>query len=459
MLLALRFFSLNDIFLFPLCVLIFYAIIRNKAERPSNSGLKKIYYRGFYFKVFFVLAFTFVSEYIFKGGDTGLYYQGIMDLRAALHDDFDHIFTIIKSKSLTIENPLAPYFYYDHYADDFTYNYMRDVSNFSVPRLGLLPAIIFFDSYLCISMVFGFFALGGAIRIFKFFYYYFPRYKTEIAVASIFIPSVCFWSSGLLKDSICFGAIGYILYGLLNILVIKKNITGSIVVILISGILLFYIKVYILLAFVLALTIWLFAETNKKITDSTLRTMFSVLTFTVSVGVAYLLLNYFTSQEAAQTFKLETLLEKSEKQREALEAVKVEGGSSFQLNASNPVTLVFGSLSATFFRPFPWEINTPVALFSCIESMIFFFLTLNFFFKRGIKEYFKIIFRDPKLLMCFVFAIVFGISVGASTTNFGALSRYKIPCMPFYFVMLLLTYRISNLGYPKWFSPIIKWFK
>jgi hypothetical protein len=456
MLLALRFFSLNDIFLVPLCLLILFFLVRSRAEKPANKNLRKIYYRGFAFKVFSVFLYTLVTEFIFKGGDTALYYQAIKDLRAALGDDFNHIYTIIDSKSIDIESPLAPYFYYDNYAYDFTFNYMRDASNFSVPRLGLAPAVLFFDSYLCISLFFSFFALAGSIRIFKFFYHYYPTYKNEIALAAIFIPSVAFWSSGLLKDPICFGSVGFILYGVFNIFIKRNNIKSSVILVVLCGMLIFYIKVYILLAFILALTIWFFAETNKLIKDKTLRTVFSMLTFVFSIAVAFLLLNYFTSQEAAQSFKLDTLLEKSEKQRMALESVKVEGGSQFTLNTSNPVTLVLGSITATFFRPFLWEVNTPIALFSAIESLLFLVLTLNFFFKKGIGRYFKNVFSDPKLLMCFVFSIVFGIAVGASTTNFGALSRYKIPCMPFYFIMLLMVYKKSSLEYPGWFRNFIK---
>lgn len=455
MYLAARFFTVNDVFLVPLCLLILFIIVRGRAERPANKNIRNIYYHGFVFKVLFVFAYTLVSEYIFKGGDTGLYYQGIKDLRAALSEDFDYISVIARSKSIDLENPLAPFFYYDNYADDFTFNYMRSPSNFYMPRLGLLPSLMFFNSYLCISLVFGFFALAGSIRIFKFFYHYYPSYKKEIGLATIFIPSVCFWSSGLLKDPITFGCIGFILYGMMNIFVRKTNVKGSLFWIAICAYLLFYIKVYILLAFILALTIWLFAETNKVIKEDTLRRIFAVMTFAASLLIAFLLLNYFTSQEAAQTFKLDTLLEKTEKQRNALESVKVEGNSAFKINTSNPVSLVLGSIGATFFRPFIWEVNTPIALFSAIESMLFLILTLIFFVRRGIPTYFNTIFGDPKLLMCFVFSIVFAIAVGASTTNFGALSRYKIPCMPFYFVMLLLVYKKAGIEYPIWFQRLL----
>lgn len=459
MFLTLRFFSSSDFILAPLCLIILYAIIRSRAERNADPQVRKLYYRGFYFKIVCVLAYTFVTEFVFQGGDTALYYQGVKDLRSALQADFNHLSTIIKSFKLTMDNPLTPYFYYDNYAYDFTYNYMQSPSNFFIPRLGLLPAVVFFNNYLCINFIFGFFALGGAIRLFKTFYHYYPNYISELAIAAIFLPSVGFWSAGLLKDPICFGSIGYILYAVLNIFVKKEKIRPSIIWIIVCGFLVYYIKAYILLVLILSILIWLFAETNKLIADKTLRIVFSFLTLSVSLVVGYFLLNYFTSQEAAQQYKLDTLFEKAEYQRKVIEDMgknTVTLGSNFSYNTSNPVLLVLNSLSATFFRPFLWEINSPVAVFSAIESFFLLIFTLYFFFKRGIKKFFGYAFSDPRLLMCFIFSMIFAVSVGASTSNFGALSRYKIPCMPFYFIMLLLLYKKAALPYPKWFDKILR---
>lgn len=462
MFLALRFFSVNDIVLAPLCFLLLLMIVRNRANRTKDPFLQKLYYRGFYFKVFCVLAYTFVTEFVFHGGDTSLYFQGVKDLRHAISDDFNYVGNIIGSLNLSMDNPLTPYFYYDNYEYDFTYNYMLSPSNFFVPRLGLIPAVLFFNNYLCINMVFGFFAFGGAIRLFKFFYHYYPQYAKELAIATIFLPSVGFWSAGLLKDPICFGSIGYILYAVLNIFVKKKKIKASLVWIVVCGLLLYFIKVYILLVLILAILLWLFAETNKLIKDRTLRNIFSFMTFALSFAVSFFLLNYFTSQEAAQQYKLDTLIDKAEYQRKVvsdLAANDVPLGSNFSINTSNPVALVGNSIVATFFRPFPWEISSPVALFSAIEAAFFLFLFLNFVLRKGFKLFFKLAFNDPRLLMCFVFAVIFAMAVGASTANFGALSRYKIPCMPFFFIMLLMVYKAGKLPYPKFFNKVLNWVK
>jgi hypothetical protein len=459
MFLLTRFFSLDDIYLVPLCLIILYAIIRYRAEKNKDQQIKQLYYRGFYFKVFFVFAYTFITEFYFKGGDTSLYYQGVKDLRAAVASDFDNLGTIIISLKLNLASPLAPFFYYDNFADDFIFGIMQTTGNFFIPRLGLLPSYIFFNSYLCISLVFGFFALSGAIKIFKVFHYYYPFCTKEIALAAIFIPSVGFWSAGLLKDPICFGCLGFILYGVHSIFIRKINYISSIIIILACFFLLYHIKVYILLTLLLGIIVWLFAETNILIKDRTLRNLFSFMTLVLSGFIAYFLLNYFTSQEAAQQYKIDTLFEKAEGQRQVIHNIGEMVGpntSNFTINTSNPIILIFNSIVATFFRPFVWEINTPIALFSSLESAVFLLLTLNFFLKEGIGRYFRIIFSDPRMLMCFIFSIIFAIAVGASTSNFGALSRYKIPCMPFYFIMLLMVYKKASLAYPKWFNRILR---
>jgi hypothetical protein len=402
-----------------------------------------------------VFAYAIVTEFYFFGGDTALYYQGIQDFRTALSDDFGYFADIVTSTKLDYSNPLASYFLFDNYANDMTYNYMVVPSNFFVPRLGLIPALVFFNSYLCICLCFMMFAIGGAIRLFKTFYYYYPTAKREIALATLFLPSVSFWSSGLLKDTICFGCVGFLVYAVFSIVIRKRKIFSSLVWIAISVYLLYTIKTYIFLVLVLALSIWIFAETNRLIRDKTLRQVFAMLTFMIGIGAGYFMVEYFTSQETLQQYQLDNLLSSAEFQRKNYQILASQQTSYYSINASNPVSLVLNSIGATFFRPFIWEIRSAAAVFSALEALAFLLLTLHLFYKKGLKKPFREIFRDPRILMCFIFSIVFAIGVGASTANFGTLSRYKIPCEPFYVIMLLLLYRNTNAPYPKWLKRIL----
>jgi hypothetical protein len=459
MFLVVQFFSINDVLLAPVCFVLMFAIIRGRANACPDFDIRKYYYRAFYFKMTFVLAYVVVTEFYFEGGDTSLYYQAVKDLRASIEDDFSNFWTLFSTTHLDVNSPLAPFFLYDNF-EDVTYNYMQGASNFFVPKIGFYPSLIFFNSYLCICFCLSMFALGGSIRIFKTFRHYYPTATKEIALATLFLPSVNFWSSGLLKDTICYGAVGFILYACLNIFIKKRKYVSSIFWIVIGSYLLFVIKTYIFLVLLLAITIWMFAETNKLIKDRTLRQIFAFMTFTLAIGAGYFLLQYFTSQETLKQYQLDNIINSAETQRNAYSFIYEQGDQSKQssyytIQASNPFLLIVNSIVATFYRPFPWEIKSVAAILSAVEAFGFVLLTLNLFLKRGLVTPFRLIFKDPRIMMCFIFAIVFAVGVGASTANFGTLSRYKIPCMPFYLMMLFLLYRNSGLRYPNWLKRIL----
>ncbi|MET0636021.1 MAG: hypothetical protein ABWZ25_08320 [Chitinophagaceae bacterium] len=450
-----RFFFVSDLLFVPICLILLFAIIRFKAKKQPDH-ICRLYYKAFFYKTFFVFAFTLITEYYFKGGDTGLYYQGVTDLRNSVKDNFGHISDILFSLKLTSNSPLFPYFFYDNYVDDITANYMISPSNFFIPRLALIPSFLFNNSFLCINLCFSFFALGGAIRLFKTFNHFFPDYWKEIALATLFLPDVCYWSGGLLKDPICFGAIGFITYGILNIFIKKEKVFSSILLILICCYLLFFIKIYILLVLMISIILWQFAEFNKLIKDVAYRRLFSFLSFAGSLLVAFLLVTYLTSSEGGQAYRIDRIMEQSSNQRRQFGLLaEQQGGSYFAVNNDNVFTLVFNGIIATFFRPFPWEISSPIMLFSAIEALILLILTGFFVLKRGFLNFFRFSFKDPRTLMCFSFAMIFAVAVGSTTSNFGAMSRYKIPCMPFYLLLLLLLYRNSRLAYPGWFQRIL----
>jgi hypothetical protein len=450
------FFSPKDLLIFPLCFVVLFLILRSRANSYKDSRMRMLYYRAFYFKLIGVFAFTLLTEFYFKGGDTALFYQATKDLRAAITDNPDNFWLAIKTQKLTYKSPLFDYFFYDGYTGDLTYNYMLSAANFFPPKLALIPSYLFGNSYLCINMVFGFFALGGAIRLFKTFLHFYPNLYRELALACLFLPGVVYWSSGLLKDPVTFGCVGYISYAFLNIFIKKEKIFISLIWIIICGLLLFFIKVYILLVLVLSILVWQFAEFNKLIKNKTLRNIFAVMTLVISLGVSYLLLNYLTSFEVAQQYQLDKISGNAEYQRQMYaDIAQSTSDSHFEVNTSNPFLLVINGISATFYRPFLWEINSPIALLSAIESLAFLLLTLNFIFKKGIKKFFSVPFSDPRLLMCFVFAFVFAVAVGSASANFGALSRYKIPCTPFYLMMILLMYNKTTLKYPRWFNKVL----
>ena len=101
--------------------------------------------------------------------------------------------------------------------------------------------------------------------------------------------------------------------------------------------------------------------------------------------------------------------------------------------------LIPNAINVALFRPYPWEIRNALMAISSFESTIIFFLTvyiLLMVFRRG----FLAVFKEPLVIFCLMFALAFSYGVGLSTFNFGTLSRYRIPLLPFYLSALVFIY-------------------
>lgn len=445
--------TLSDVFFAPLCYLILFFLFRVIIVK-YNSEQRKFFSKAFHFRMFCAIVFALIVAYYYNGGDSEMYYNATLDMQKAVIQDNLSIWKVLTTLKVDPNHPLAPYFF----ADRIKYpvlEFMEAPNNYFVPKLALIPSIVFSKSYLSICMVFSFFALGGAIRLYKLFYNYFPTLGREIAFSILFLPSVCFWSSGLLKDSICFGAVGYLLYGLFSIFIRRKKIIGSLFWVIIGGGLLYMIKAYIFLALLPGIALWLFSELNSRVKDPILHNMANFFTIIVAVALIFILIKYVTSASNLRSFRLENILETSDNNRRIYELTASETeGSYFQLQGGNPVFLAINGFIATLFRPFIWEISSPIVLLSALEALVFILLTGYFIIKKGVVKYFRSAFGSPVLILCSSFAFVFAASVGSTATNFGSLSRYKIPCLPFYIIVIFAIYFQNGLKLPLWTNRI-----
>jgi hypothetical protein len=99
----------------------------------------------------------------------------------------------------------------------------------------------------------------------------------------------------------------------------------------------------------------------------------------------------------------------------------------------------------SLFRPFVWEAKNVMALLSALEALVFLFFTVMVIIRHKAKLV-SIVSKDPTLTFCLVFSVIFAFAVGISSYNFGALSRYKIPCLPFYAAFLIISLNHSKMS-------------
>jgi hypothetical protein len=282
-------------------------------------------------------------------------------------------------------------------------------------------------------------SFSGVWRLYRFFYEQYPHLHKQLAIALLYLPTYVFWNSGILKDPICTGAVGWITYALYETFYKKKDLLKNIVIIFISGYLLYVIKVYILISYVPFFFLFLVLKNVTLIKSRVMRV-------TVVLGLIFLAMTMFGTvmQQLAGTLsayggndvtKNVSIYQKAYAEQE-------DAGSSFSLGVeydgsfASLIKIAPAAIIATLYRPFIWESKKISTMLSSIESMVILFFTLSVFFKAGPRNFVRLIIKNPIILYCLLFSLLFALFVGATTQNFGTLCRYKIQCIPFYIIAI-----------------------
>jgi hypothetical protein len=235
--------------------------------------------------------------------------------------------------------------------------------------------------------------------------------------------------------------LGWMVYTTFRIFIHKDLSVKNLLMLGLSFYLIVLIKLYILLAFLPAIGLWLLLTYSHHIQSAGARWVVNLVFAGVVAGGFF----YFTEKfaEDLNQYSLERIAKTANITRNWIGYVSdIQDGSGYDLGEFDPS--IGGMLSkfpqavvVTLFRPFPWESRKVIVALSALEALVFLYFTLKVFISSRGKA-FGWIGRDATLIFCLVFALIFAFAVGISSYNFGALSRYKIPCLPFYAAFLIV---------------------
>ncbi len=327
-----------------------------------------------------------------------------------------------------------------------------DPASYSVAAVGALFGIFCGTTYLPIAILFAYFSFTGVWAMYRTFANLYPKLHKELAIAFLFIPSTFVWGSGLFKDTLCLFGLGWMVYTTFRIFINRDFSFRNILILLLSFYLVATVKLYILLAFIPALSLWLLLTYSYKIKTAVMRFLITSLFIGVSIGGFLIVTKRFAKE--MNKYSLERVAQTAAITRGWIAYSSGDEGSVYDLGEFEPT--IGGMLSkfpqavvVTLFRPFLWESKKIIVLFSALEALIFLFFTLKAIAKNKMAIFSKI-FKDPNIMFCLIFSLIFAFAIGISTYNFGSLSRYKIPCLPFYAALLviLLFNNKENIGKP-----------
>ena len=429
-----------DLILFPLYVLLFHLFFSWRRRRIDDPVLKKYHKQGFWIKVLGALAFTFFHTVVSPGNDsTGLYYVEGINIAKMISADFSNIKWIFMPGAEFDQTLLF---------DPFNEGYFRSESNYFVTRLVAILSFISWNNYMVINLFFSMISFSGVWKLYRFFYEQYPHLHKKLAIAVLYLPTFVFWSSGILKDPLCTGMLGWMTYSIYSVLYKKENRVKNLFIAFFSAYILGIVKSYILVSYLPIFILYLVLINFQKIS----RPFFKVLAFVglLLFGVAGFFLVSDKLQKELGNLALDKLAETVKLQQTNFINMADQAESTFSLGVefdgtnSSLVRMVPAAIVATFYRPYLWESKKLSTLLSSLESLALMIFTLYIFFRVGPYLFISSILKDPMVMFCFFFSIIFALFVGATTLNFGTLVRYKTPCMPFYVIALVLIYEIGK---------------
>ncbi len=298
---------------------------------------------------------------------------------------------------------------------------------------GLLLYVL--DSDWAVSIVFAMVGFAGQVALTLAFWRQLPEQHTKlVGFACLFVPSLAFWSAGVVKETIAVGGLGIFTFALLRF--VESRYLSGVVLALLAVVLVWLSKPFLLLALTCGVAAGGYVHRASG-GRGRFRVRPIALVFWALVAFAAL----FAIGEIFPRYSLADMA-----QQVAIEQAqfdRVAGGSDFEVDsyADRSVfeQVLFAPLAlvTSCFRPFLFEARNVVMLANALESTAFLVLFVLVWRRNGFRLVGRLL-SSPTLTYAFVVACVIGMGVGLTTTNMGTLSRYRIPMLPFFVVVLLI---------------------
>ena len=434
--------SIVDLILAPIYLVLFFFIAqrirtRNIEKNPSY----KYFVPGLMVKMVGAIAVCLIYVYYYGAGDTiNYHYDCVAASKLFLKNPWQAIrFTFL---------PLDADIWYSFDNDTGWLLYSYDDKAIVVDKINWIFALVSFNSFIGQTMLLAFFCYFAIWRLYQMFLLEFPQLQRQMAIAFLFMPSVVFWGSGLLKDSITFAMVALFTSSFYHLMKIRTHSWKNIILLLISSYLLIKIKPYIFFAVLPGSILWLVGFQLSKMINPLVRASIAPILVVISGLSGYFMLRVMG--ETLGEYSVNRVIDKAFVTNQDLKQDYYQG-ASFDIGDFDPtipgmIGKAPAAINAALFRPYLWESYSPGMIMSGIENFLLLIITLYLILKMRVYNLFLLMFRHHILFFSVFFSLFFAFSVGLTTSNFGSLVRYKIPAIPFFVASLfIIHYTFSQL--------------
>lgn len=427
------FVDLRDFFVTPVLIILIFFVAYLVRPLFTDAINKRYFFPALAVKIVGAICLGLIYQFYYSGGDTyNFHTHGSRHIWEAFMDSPEKGFGLIFSGGVH-----GKFYDYSSRIPFFT-----DPSAFFIIRLATIFDLFTFSTYTATAICFAVVSFVGMWMFFLTFYRKYPQVHWQLALATFFIPSVFFWGSGLLKDTLMMGCLGVLTFEIDRLFLQKKVSIVHLLLLVLSVWCIFSVKKFILQAFIPAALMWVYLGNLNMIRSVVLR----VLIAPILIGLSFFSTYYSVVKigEGDRRYAIENISKTAQVTAYDIRFhTGKDAGSGYTLGEldgsfNSMIKLAPQAINVSLFRPYLWEVNNPLMLLSGMESLVFLILTLILVFKYRLSALKSL--RNPDISFSFVFSLIFAFAVGVSSFNFGTLSRYKIPLLPFYAVALVLTF-------------------
>jgi hypothetical protein len=407
----------------------------NTQKKIHSQAYYKYYMPGLTVRLFAVLFFCFIYVSYYGGGDTISYFESSKALAKLFLQSPEKYFHVMISAPSAENRSL----FNDRTGFPWSYLYY-DPHTFIVVKLTSVFTIITGRSYLLTSLLLSYISYSGTWLLFKIFRQYAPPIERRIAFAILFFPSVLFWGTGVSKDTYTYAATALFVYGAHEFFITKKYSIQIALIMIFSAWLIVSIKPYIFLVLFPGGMLWIFYDRLARLKNPIVSFFFFPIALFLICFLSYFVLTSLGS--SMSKFSLDNALETASVTNYDLKQDYYSGSSfdigDFDGTVPGMLKLFLPATNAGLFRPYLWEGRSIVLLLAGFENFFLLSFTIYVLFKTKIKGAFKIIANNSLILFCVTYSILFAFMIGLTTSNFGALVRFKIPLLPFFCTALFM---------------------
>lgn len=312
---------------------------------------------------------------------------------------------------------------------------MGEANNRLLIRLHVLLRFISHGNVYIHTLFFCFLSFVGSVALYRALQPFFEYGQGRILIVPVFlVPSILFWTSGMLKETLVMCFLGLMAFSAFRVLSFQ-NIVTNLVLMVVWVLLMYLVKPFIALSFLAGF--YVMATVNFKGLPRIITILLGVF---MALVVLYLHQTFICQAMASLIVKRNDFIHLGL----AMNAGSLADTTIRDASCTEPFKLIPTAVYNVFLQPALWSHGAMNKLFGLENTLVLFFALLSLrYFKRPKRS------KMQLAAFCLVFVVLnYGV-VGITIPIIGALVRYKVFGLLFFLILIP-----SNLSVRKFISDI-----